>query len=598
MRDVTAFDAIIQTPWEGPWRRFADPVAVLQANDAGEVRACLAAVEERVRREHLFAAGFVAYEAAAAFGLAVAASASETLPLVCFGLFRPRSVRSLPDLPAATPHQISAWMPAIDRQQYEHALRQIKARIAAGDTYQINFTFRLNAAFGGDPRSLMRDLDAAQAGQWGAYIETADYAICSASPELFFTLEGGRIVCRPMKGTAPRGLSSADDRLQGERLQESEKNRAENVMVVDMVRNDLGRIARFGSVEVTSLFAAERFPAHWQMTSEVRADLADASPPVLTRLFEAMFPSGSVTGAPKHSSMQIIRELETAPRGVYTGAVGYLTPAGAAHFNVAIRTVTIDKRGGRAEFGVGSGVVWDSTGRDEYAECLLKSAILTAHDGAYPAAAEFDLLETMKWTPSQGFALLARHLTRLADSADYFGFRVSMANVDAALAAAVQGRETAARVRLRVSRAGAAVCEVSDLVPAAPVLRAALAASPVDARDVFLYHKTTRRHVYDRARASRPDADVAILWNQSGEITEATTHNVVVELDGRRITPPVACGLLAGTLRAELLAAGEIEEGRIAVEQIASATHVWLINSVAGTIPAVLEPEDSAKPAP
>jgi para-aminobenzoate synthetase/4-amino-4-deoxychorismate lyase len=578
-----AFEAIIQTPWAGPWRRFANPVEIVQTSDPSRVNACLRRVDERVRGERLFAAGFVAYEAAAAFGLPAASGGSDDLPLLCFGLFRAGTVTTLAEWPDARQHRSGAWIPSIERAQYDSALRHIKERIAAGDTYQINFTFRLTAAFDGDPRSLMRHLSAAQAGEWGAYVETDSHAICSASPELFFTLADGRIVCRPMKGTARRGLYTADDREQALLLQTSDKNRAENVMVVDMVRNDLGRIARYGSVKVASLYDVERFPAHWQMTSEVTADLADAQS-TLPGVFEALFPSGSVTGAPKHSSMTIIRSLETGPRGIYTGAIGYVTPEGHAHFNVAIRTVTVDKRRGAAEFGVGSGVVWDSTERDEYAECLLKAAILDApHNGAHAAAAaDFELLETMKWTPAEGFALLGRHLARLADSAGYFGFALSPEKVAAVLATAPRGRTTAARVRLRVSRNGQTACDVSDLPPAPEIVRAAIAAAPIDTRDVFLYHKTTRRGVYEAARASRPDADVVILWNEAREITEATTHNVVVEIGGRRITPPIECGLLPGTLRAELLEAGEIDVGRITVDQLLAATGVWLINSVSG----------------
>ena len=585
-----AFEAIIQTPWAGPWRRFVDPVAIVQTSHASDVKACLSAIEDRVRRERLFAAGFVSYEAAAAFGLPVAASSPGDLPLVCFGLFRRGGVATLATLPEGRPHRTGAWIPSIDSAEYDAAVRQIKERIAAGDTYQINFTFRLNARFDGDPRSLLGQLAAAQAGEWGAWVETDAHAICSASPELFFTLAGGRIVCRPMKGTAPRGLYTADDEKQALLLQTSEKNRAENVMVVDMVRNDLGRIARYGTVKVVSLYDVERFPAHWQMTSEVNADLTEASS-TLAGVFEALFPSGSVTGAPKHSSMNIIRALETAPRGIYTGAIGYLTPEGDAHFNVAIRTVTVDKRRGVAEFGVGSGIVWDSTERDEYAECLLKAAILTEQGSrAHPAGvADFELLETMKWTPTGGFALLDRHLARLADSAGYFGFSLSRENIAEALAAATRGRMVPARVRLRVSRGGEVACDVSDLVPAPGIVRVAVAAAPVDRRNVFLYHKTTRRDVYEAAQASRPEAGAVILWNEAREITEATTHNVVAEIGGRRITPPIECGLLAGTMRAELLDAGEIAAGRITVEDLRSATGVWLINSVSGWTRAALE---------
>jgi len=582
------FDAVIRTPWNGPWRRFVDPVAILEARAPADVVGCLRAVEERARRDGLIAAGFVTYEAAAAFGLPVQASAPGGLPLVLFGLFRPEGLITDADLPAAAPHQCGPWTPSIARDAYLDAVAKIKDRIEAGDTYQINLTMRLDAPFSGDPLGLMRHLQTAQAGEWSAYVDIGTHAICSASPELFFRVSGGAIECRPMKGTAPRGLSAAEDRRQAEWLHHSAKNRAENVMVVDMVRNDIGRLARFGSVKAASLFDVERFPGHWQMTSTVRGELADSSPPLLPRLFEALFPSGSVTGAPKHSSMGIIRELETRPRGIYTGAIGYLTPGGDAHFNVAIRTVTIDRRRQRAEFGVGSGIVWDSVDRDEYAECLLKAAILSGAGGDVADGADFELLETMKWTVEEGFVLLERHLARLADSADYFGFRLAVPAVRSALSAAIAERDAAARVRLRVRRDGLAACDVSDLVRSPELLRGALAAMPIDSRDVFLYHKTTRRHVYDKARATKPDADAVILWNEAGEITEATTHNIVVEIGGRKLTPPVECGLLAGTLRAEMLEAGEIGIGRVLVHELRSATRCWLINSVSGSIPLVL----------
>jgi len=586
------FEAIIRTPWDGPWRRFANPVAVLQTSDAAQIRDYLRTIDERSRREGLFAAGFATYEAAGAFGLPVHASRRDGLPLLCFGLFAPEDVTTLSGLPGEGSHQCGAWIPSIDHETYLDAIKSIKDRIEAGDTYQINFTFRLDASFEGDPISLMRSVSAAQGGEWGAFVDIGSHAICSASPELFFRLTGRRIECRPMKGTTPRGLHTADDRQQAERLRQSAKNRAENVMVVDMVRNDLGRLARFGSVNVSSLFELERFPAQWQMTSTVVAELAD--PPHLERLFEALFPSGSVTGAPKHSSMEIIRGLEPRPRGIYTGAIGYLAPGGDAHFNVAIRTVTIDMRRQAAEFGVGSGVVWDSLDRDEYAECLLKASILLRDRPDASPSADFELLETMKWSPAEGFALLERHLARLFDSADYFGFTIAEALVRKTLASAIQQRMSPTKVRLRVARDGTAACDVDDLTPPPAVLRAALATEPVDVRDVFLYHKTTRRHVYDAARASRPDADAVILWNQAGELTEGTIHNLVVEVGGRRLTPPIECGLLAGTMRAQMLESGAIEIGRIAIDDLVSATGCWLINSVSGMVPATIDPASAS----
>ena len=562
---------------------------VLSASRAEEVVHCLSQVDRAVREDGCYAAGYVAYEAASAFGLAAHVPVDDGLPLVCFGLFHPDCVTSERILPAAGSHATGAWRASIDRAAYTDAIRRIKARIEAGDTYQINFTFRLFTEFSGDPIGLLRALDLAQDGPWGGYVDDGRFAICSASPELFFRLDGDRIECRPMKGTAPRGLWATADHQQAERLVASGKQQAENVMVVDMVRNDLGRVARTGSVQVTSLFEAERYPLQWQMTSSVEAQTDTRD---LSRLFAALFPSGSVTGAPKHSSMRIIRELEDTPRGIYTGAIGYLSPRGRGHFNVAIRTIAIDRQAGQAEFGVGSGVVWDSVERDEYDECLLKASILLSRPprsyaaGPHPA---FQLLETIGWSRDAGFALLERHLARLQASAACFGFACDPQEVRAVLDGAVTELAGPAKLRLLLSRDGAIVCEAADLpAPSDRPLRAALALEPIDPESVFLYHKTTARDVHRRARASRPDADAVLLWNPSREVTEGTEANLVVEIDGDKLTPPIECGLLAGTLRADLLDSGVIREQRVRVDDLSRASALWLINSVRGWMPATL----------
>lgn len=578
---------------------------MLQAEDAGDVAECLAAVDRAVRGGS-FAAGFITYEAAAAFGLPVHPRPPASLPLVAFGIFPPHHVMSATRLPKGGSYRLGEWRPSVDRAQYGSGIQRIREMIEAGDTYQINFTFRLNASFDGDPVALLADLDAAQEGPWGAFVDRGRHVICSASPELFFRKDGPIVECRPMKGTAPRGLSAAADRLNAERLRTSEKDRAENVMVVDMVRNDLGRIAETGSVEVVSMFEAERYPLQWQMTSTVRARAPEAG---LRQLVESLFPCGSITGAPKHRSMDIIRTLEPRPRGVYTGAIGSLAPDGHGHFSVAIRSVVIDREHNDAEFGVGSGIVWDSVESEEYDECLLKASILlpssrSSRDtaGAGPtytpgvsyvvgAHPDFRLLETIGWTPSAGFALLARHLDRLRESAACFGFECDIAEVRAVLEAAVEDLPGPSRVRVLVGRDGSIACEALDVTPLAGlVLRAALAPGPIDTADVFLYHKTTRREVYDRARTSRPDADAVVLWNAAREVTEATEWNVVAELDGQKVTPPVECGLLAGTLRADLLHSGEITERRILIDELRTAERLWLINSVRGWVPATLIP--------
>lgn len=596
------FQVTLRTPWAGPWRRFREPVAVVSARDAGEVRGALQDADTAVR-DGLYVAGFVTYEAASAFGLPVQTGPVD-LPLVQFGVFTPDTVERLPRFPAHGDCQAGPWEPTVDHAGYLQAIGAIKDAIARGDTYQINYTFRLRGPFEGTPSALMRDVYAGQAGGWSAYVDLGTHAICSASPELFFSRHGRRMVCRPMKGTAPRGFWPEQDDELGRLLQASEKNRAENVMIVDMVRNDLGRIARVGSVSAGELCQVERYPSQWQMVSTVTAETGTVS---LLRIFEAMFPSGSITGAPKHSAMGIIRDLETAPRGIYTGAIGYVSPRGRSHFSVAIRTVVIDRRTQTAELGVGSGIVWDSVDRDEYDECLLKARVLAGHappetrpaagaprgelcpaSYAVPDPPRFRLLETMLWTPERGFVLLDRHLDRLFASAACFRFDGDRQQIRDMLANAVGDLRGPSKIRIMLEADGDVLCEAVDLNILPAPMRIALAGEPIDRADVFLYHKTTRRAVYDRARASRPDVDTPVLWNHAGEITESAEANIVVVRNGRKVTPPVECGLLPGTLRADLLARGEIHEERVLLEELPRADEIWLVNSVRGWIRAQL----------
>jgi para-aminobenzoate synthetase/4-amino-4-deoxychorismate lyase len=611
------FEAVLRSPYAGPWRSFSNPIRVVRAAAVGEVRAALGDVEQAVHGG-LYAAGFVLYEAAAAFGLPVRSEPS-ALPLVCFGLFPPEHVDSQVRLPGAGDAQIEIgeWATSIDHDGYLQAIRVIKERIEAGDTYQINFTFRLTAPCRGEPLALMADLYAAQAGRWSAFVDTGTHAICSASPELFFLQDQGRIECRPMKGTAARGWWPAQDLARAEALQQSDKNRSENVMIVDMVRNDLGRIAATGSVRAVSLFDVERYPLQWQMTSSIEAEARVAG---VGSLFAAMFPSGSISGTPKHSAMEIIRTLESTPRGIYTGAVGYVSPHGRSHFNVAIRTVAIDREKEIAEFGVGSGIVWDSSDRDEYDECLIKANMLARSRSPVPGSRfevpgsrfpvqgsrlresalrvpsyivgehpDFRLLETIRWDPGVGFRLLDRHLRRLKASAACFAFPSDLVDFGQLLNEAVENLTRPAKIRLLLDGHGSVLCEALDLEPAPDgEVTAALAAEAIDPADIFLFHKTTRRGVYERARASRPDAGAVILWNTAGEVTEATDFNVVVEFDGRKVTPPLDCGLLPGTMREALLEAGDVAERRITVDELRSAGHGWLINSVRGWIPFTL----------
>jgi para-aminobenzoate synthetase/4-amino-4-deoxychorismate lyase len=375
-----------------------------------------------------------------------------------------------------------------------------------------------------------------------------------------------------MKGTAARGLWREDDDARAEALSHSEKNRAENVMIVDLARNDVTRVAEIGSVHASSLFHVDRYPSVLQMVSTVEGRLRPGVS--LSDIFRALFPAGSITGAPKSSSMRLIAAREHAPRGAYCGAIGFASPNGDAVFNVAIRTATVRTSDGHAEYGVGGGITWDSEAADEYAEALSKAACLVVQP-------EFELLETLR-IERGGAVRLDRHLDRLAASAEYFAFDLDLPRVRAAVAAEARRHpDGTRRLRIRVSRAGIVTVESHDLEPPASAPpRIAVASSPVDRHDRFLYHKTTARSVYERHAASHPEAFDVLLWNDAGELTEFTRGNVVVELDGTKVTPPRSCGLLNGVFRAELIERGEILERVIRRDDLPRASRIWFVNSL------------------
>jgi para-aminobenzoate synthetase/4-amino-4-deoxychorismate lyase len=417
---------------------------------------------------------------------------------------------------------------------------------------------------------LFLDLAQAQEPAYAAYIDAGSHVVCSASPELFFELDGADLRSRPMKGTIGRGRTLIEDRTQAEWLYLSEKNRAENVMIVDMIRNDMGRVGQIGSVAVPRLFDVERYPTLWQMTSTVTCKTTAS----LAAIMAALFPCASITGAPKVSTMQIITELETRPRGVYTGCVGYMAPGRQARFNVAIRTVVVDRATGSAEFGVGGGIVWDSGSESEYGESLTKAQILFERRPA------FYLLESLLWTPEEGYFLLAEHLERLADSAAYFGFEYDFNCLMDELAELANTLPAEAqKIRLLLARDGALSLECAPAGKVQPA-KVGLAPAPINSSEVFLYHKTTNRAIYEDALAARAECDEVLLWNEREEITEATSANVVFKMDGALLTPPVSSGLLAGTFRNHLLAEGVIRERAIPVSDLGRCQAIFLINSV------------------
>ena len=571
---------------DSPSFRLVAPVGVLEAARPDEVRGVLEAAEGAAARG-LWVAGYVAYEAAPGLDPALVVKTRrpgdpfERLPLAWFAMFEGREDTRLP-VPQADPDAstAAAWRPSIDRETYDRAIGRIRDEIAAGETYQVNFTLRLRSQVAGDERGLYRDLCFAQRGAYAGYLNLGRYRVLSASPELFFRLDDGMLTTRPMKGTAPRGRWSDEDTAVAERLRGSVKDRAENAMIVDLLRNDLGRVAVPGSVTWSDVFDLERYETVWQLTSTVIARVRPEAG--LADVFAALFPSGSVTGAPKVRTMRLIAELEDSPRGVYCGAVGYLAPPGSGHpaarFNVPIRTVIVDAETRTAEYGVGGGITWDSRAAGEYDETVAKARVLVDRRPG------FELYETILHEPEAAFRHLDRHLARLRASCDYFGFAYEEpAVIAAAEREAARFPDRSARIRVVVDRRGRVTSgglPLPELVE--PVKVAVDQVERIDPSDPMVFHKTTRRRRFDEAKARHPDADDVLLTNTRGEVTETTIANVAVKLEGRWWTPPLDAGLLPGVGRELALEEGRAEERPITVAELLGAEEVTLVSDNRG----------------
>lgn len=461
---------------------------------------------------------------------------------------------------------------------YAAAIAQIHRWIVDGECYQINFTFPLVFKYYGHSLALYAQLRARQPVRYGGYIATPDETFLSFSPELFFERCGDRVVTRPMKGTAPRGATAEEDEAARAALFASEKERAENLMIVDLLRNDLGRLAAPGKVGVDRLFAIEAYPTLWQMVSTVSADLPGVS---LFELFRALFPCGSITGAPKIRAMQRIAEIESAARGLYTGALGWLAPGGDCRFNVAIRTLELaaDRTG---KLGVGSGIVIDADPASEYAECLLKAKFLTDFDPG------FALIETLR-LENGAYPLLALHLERLQASAQALGFACDIEKLTAALfSAAARDQPGVFRVRLTLAHDGSCQLDAQPLaVDDGRVWQVVMAGETLDADDGLLRHKSTARGRYDRALAAlagRPEVFDAIFLNARGEVCEGARSNVFVERDGLLLTPPLACGLLPGVMRRQLIESGRAVEQVLRLEDLQAAPALYVGNALRGLL--------------
>ncbi|GAA3633148.1 aminodeoxychorismate synthase component I [Microlunatus ginsengisoli] len=572
------------------WARFDDlitgsallcpqPDRVLVADRAADVRPVLEQVQ-RATDAGRWAFGYVAYEAAAGLdpSLAVHDTTPFGIPLAWFGLCdRPTAVPALQPPPdAEAPDPGVSWQPLWTAAGHAARVEVIKDQIARGETYQCNLTERLTGGLDGDPYELYRTLALGQRGAHNAYLDLGAVVIASASPELFFERRGDLLTLRPMKGTSRRGRFPAEDRQRAAELCGSAKERAENLMIVDLMRNDVSRIAEVGTVAVPRLFAVERYETVLQLTSDVTARLRPGTG--LAEIFTALFPCGSVTGAPKASSMKIIRSVEAEPRGVYCGAIGLVSPPDEpvrARFSVAIRTAVVDVPTRRAVYGTGGGITWDSNPAAEHAEIRVKAALLRTR----PVA--FQLLETMR---VEGGSIHNGdlHLERIASSAEHLGFRFDGSRVSGLLRERLSGRPDPARVRLLLDRDGTVHVDVTPIPPAPATVVLAVDDEPVDPELWWLHHKTTLRREYDRRRDRRPEVDDVIMVNTAGELTEVTRSTLAVRIGDQWWTPPREVGCLPGVERARLLAGGVLRERRLTVAELTGAQGLAVLSSLRG----------------
>jgi para-aminobenzoate synthetase / 4-amino-4-deoxychorismate lyase len=556
------------------WRLYKNPAKILVATDLESLKQSIARVEEHVDAGGE-AVGVLGYEA----GYALEPRLHRLLKrsrggLAWFGLYGGCATLDEVAFPSDSGSRLLQTSHlSIDRRRYYAKIAAIHGLIEAGDVYQVNFTTRVSLRANLRAWDLFAALFTRHPAPYAAFVNTGTERTVSLSPEMFFEVNKQRIVVRPMKGTAPRGKLLEDDILAGEQLRASEKNRAENVMIVDLMRNDLGRICRTGSVRRLSLFDVERYPSVWQMTSTIEGRLKKECG--FESIVRALFPSGSVTGAPKIRAMELIAELEGSPRGVYTGSIGYFAPE-HARFNVAIRTVEL--RGKAGVMGVGGGITHDSSAAAEWDECRWKAAFLLQSEP------EFELIETLYWDGQYRF--LAAHLKRMKDSAEYFGFGFSARSTSAALhKAAIRFASNARkRVRMALSREGDSEITHADY-NAQRFGRVGISARQVPSEDRFLYHKTTNRRMYEEelAAARKRGFDDMLFFNERRELTEGTIHNVFLVKNGVWQTPPVACGLLPGIFRAHILKTNKnSRETVLKLGDLKQADAIYLCNSVRG----------------
>ena len=568
--------------------RFCSPLKIVAARELAEVAPALESIETALQAGR-FAAGYFSYELGYLLEprLCALLPNPRAMPLLWFGIFE--NAEFLEKAAAETLFSVADGGRAYtgplrhewDRAAYKQRFALVHDWTAAGDIYQANLSFRSRFRLAGDPFALYAALRRQSRMAYGAYLDDGTRQILSLSPELFFTLDAdGRLTAKPMKGTAARAAEPSADAASRARLASSVKERAENLMIVDLLRNDLGRVAETGSVTVENLFAVETYPTLHTLVSTVAAQ---KKPPVaVTEIVRALFPCGSVTGAPKIRAMEIIRALEESSRGVYCGAIGYFAPDGSAKFNVAIRTLTIS--GDRGELGIGGAVTYDSRADAEYEECLLKARYYEN------ARRPLTLIETLRWEPGQGFVRLPRHLARMQASAAFFDIAFDGDGALRTLERAASGAGQGLRVRLTLDEAGVFGRSATPWGAQPPFWRFAISSERVRSTDLFLRHKTDWRDLYEEeyARAGRDlHCDEVLFLNERGELAEGSRSNIFVEREGMLLTPPLSAGCLNGCLRQELLEQGRCTEAVLTPVDLESAEAIYCGNSLRGLVRAV-----------
>ena len=558
----------------GHERFYKNPVQIIEASNPQDVDKALEALQ-RASHDGYYLAGYFSYELGYLLepvlaGLSPPRPAS---PLLQFGVFA--GYTDKPKIPKASDVWIENISPHRSLAEYSEKFSRVLKYIRAGDVYQINLSFPIQARTNAAPLALYEHLKGKQPVHFGAVMDFGRDGIVSLSPELFFETDGEKINLRPMKGTIRRGGSAEEDKALAKSLQNDAKSQAENLMIVDLLRNDVARISKPGSVSVKDLFQIETYPSLHTMTSNILADLQEGIE--LKSVVRALFPCGSVTGAPKIRAMEIIRELERSERGVYCGALGYIDPGGKMSMSVGIRTMTVS-RDGQIRYPVGSGIVADSQARLEYEECLLKAKTL---------ASEFKLIETLGWHEQTGFMHLDLHLARLARSSQVLGFSYRSAVVEAALHHCMRGKSGPHKVRVELSRDGKTNVQSRQFTPVNPHREALIAISPItrDSRDPLLVHKTTQRSFLQHELASRQErsgCDEVVFENERGEICEGCYSNIFLKHGDVLLTPPVSSGLLPGILREVLLTNGQAREHVITKDVLRKSSDIYIGNSLRG----------------